>query len=117
MKVELENKALSLLENLFFNFDRRIQQFYLKDIIDACKFEYFDKAIINYFSKEGTEAFGTVEGVFSWETITSYISIKLFREDKHVKTIRIKESTIDNRTEAYVNLLKSNLEKVDLLKY
>ena len=114
MKVEVKNKAPSFLEGLFFDFDIRTQPFDLREVVDTCK-EYFDKAVINYFSKERTEYLGH-EGLGSYDITTSYISIKFFRENKHVKTLRIKESAPIDRTNSYVSLLKSNLEKIDLAK-
>ncbi|GEM_PF-4444112 len=113
MKVEVNNKAPSFLEGLFFDFDIRTQPFDLREVIDTCK-EYFDKAVINYFSKERTEYLG--EGIGSYDITTSYILIKFFRENKHVKTLRIKESAPIDRTDSYVRLLKANLEKIDLSK-
>ena len=114
MIVEVQNKKPSFidsLETLIYYKPLDIDK-----IKEFCNHEYFEKVKIEYFSNTHLDHFGA-EADFSWESTISYIKLRFFRENKHVRTLRIKETDITDRTENCINLLKYYLEKIDLLKH
>ena len=81
-----------------------------------CNIEYFERVEIRAFSKDYPGFIATRDaGEFSLDTEVSYIKLRFFRENKAVKTIRMKET--DRDVDYCITSLKHHLEKIDLLKY
>lgn len=114
MKVEIKKINPSLVENLeTLIYSRPLDLQYLKSL---CNIEYFERVEVRAFSKDYSSFITTRDaGEFSLDTEVSYIKLKFFRENKAVKTIRIKET--DRDVDYCINSLKHHLEKIDLLKW
>ncbi|MBI2672734.1 hypothetical protein HYX19_00590 [Candidatus Woesearchaeota archaeon] len=114
MKVEIKKINPSLVETLeTLIYSRPLDVQYIKSL---CNITYFEKVEIRVFSKECSSFITSRDaGEIAFDTEVSYIKLRFFRENKPVKTLRIKET--DRDVDYCINSLKYHLEKIDLLKW